>query len=139
MSRPRSVLIISLVAIVIGLYSGAMKLVIVLAPGTYQLFDQFAETINSRAIISLPTQVHLIHGLAGSAVWVVSGWYMLKGRNWARLLALFWGLGVLLLTLATVGLSMSFYLKLVTYSVIVYFLTRQQCLGYFLGHRVQGS
>jgi hypothetical protein len=121
MSRPHSVTIIAVAAIVVGLFS----------PETYRLFLDFGEAMNAQALVRLPVEVHLGHGLIGSIVWIFSGAYMLRGKNWARWLALFWGLTALLLTFIVAGFSLSFYLKLATYLLMLYLLTRRRCLAYF--------
>ena len=131
MSRPHSVTIIAVVAIVVGLYSLVTKVFVVISPETYRLFLDFGEAINTQAPVRLPVEVHLGHGLIGSIVWIVSGVYMLRGRNWARCLALFWGLTALLLTFIVAGFSPSFYLKSATYLLMLYLLSRQRCLTYF--------
>lgn len=92
---------------------------------------EFAETANVRALVKLPVEVHLAHGIMSSLVWIVAGIFMLKGNNWARLLALFWGLTVLMLTFLVAGFSLSLYMKSGTYSILLYFLTRPGCLEYF--------
>ena len=57
---------------------------------------------------------------------------MLKGRLWALATFLLWISGVLGLTLAVSGLSISLYLKSATAAVIVILLTRPKTLAYFL-------
>ena len=133
MSRPYSVTIIAVIAVIVGLYSLASKLFVVISPETYHLFLEFGEAVNAQALARLPVEVHLWHGLIGSIVWIVSGVYMLRGKNWARLLALLWGLTALLLTFIVVGFSLSFYLKSATYLLMLYLLTRRRCLAYFRG------
>jgi len=131
MSRPHSVTIIAVAAIVVGLYSLVTKIFVVISPETYRLFLDFGEAVNTQALVRLPVEVHLGHGLIGSIVWIVSGVFMLRGKNWARWLALFWGLTALLLTFIVAGFSLSFYLKSVTYLLMLYLLTRRRCLAYF--------
>ena len=133
MPRPISVTIISIISILVGVYTLAMKLLVVSIPGSYDLFVEFAAALNAQALLPLPTEFHLAHAFTGSAVWIVSGLFMLRGKNWARLLALFWGLGVLVLTLLVVQLSLPFYLKLVSWLLMLYFLTRARCMLYFRG------
>jgi hypothetical protein len=131
MSRPHSVTIIAVIAIVVGLYSLVTKVFVVISPEAYRLFLDFGEAVNTQALVRLPVEVHLGHGLIGSVVWIFSGAYMLRGKNWARLLALFWGLTALLLTFIVAGFSLSFYLKSATYLLMLYLLTRRRCLAYF--------
>lgn len=133
MSRPKSVTIISILAIIFGLYSLAVKIFVVSSTERYQQFLEFAEALNSKAIVSLPVEVHLAHGLIGSFMWIVSGIFMLKGKNWARLLALFWGFTVLVLTFFVGGFSILLYLKSAMYLILLYFLTHEKCLVYFQG------
>lgn len=131
MSRPKSLTIISKLAIIFGLYSLAVKIFVLSSSETYQQFLEFAEAINSKAIVRLPVEVHLAHGLIGSLIWIVSGIFMLKGKNWARQLALLWGFTVLVLTFFVSGFSILLYLKSATYLLMLYFLTHEKCLAYF--------
>ncbi len=131
MPRPVPVTIISIIAIVIGVYTLAIKLLVVTNPDAYQVFTGFAAAMNSNAWLRLPAEFHLLHAFTGSVVWIVSGLFMLRGKNWARLLALLWGLGVLVLTLLVARFSLPFYLKLASWLLMLYFLTRAQCTRYF--------
>ena len=131
--RPLSVTIISIAAIIIGLYTLAIKLLVVIVPESYDLFVEFAAAMNTTALVKLPAEFHLAHGFIGSAVWIVAGLFMLRGKNWARVLALLWGLGVLVLTLLVARLSLPFYLKLATWLLLLYLLTREHCSRFFHG------
>ena len=131
MSCPLSVTIIAIMAIIVGLYSLATKIFVLISPETLWLFLEFGEAANAQALVRLPVEIHLGHGLIGSVVWIVSGGYMLWGKNWARLLALWWGLTALLVTFIVVGFSLSFYLKSATYLLILYLLTRRPSLVFF--------
>jgi len=46
---------------------------------------------------------------------------------------LLWGLGVLVLTLLVARLSLPFYLKLATWLLMLYLLTRERSSRYFRG------
>lgn len=133
MPRPAPVTIISIIAIITGVYTLAIKLLVVINPESYELFVEFAEAMNSGAWLKIPVELHLVHAFTGSIVWIVSGLFMLRGKNWARVLALFWGLGVLVLTLLVTQLSLPFYLKLATWLLMLYLLTRKRCGLYFRG------
>jgi len=133
MPRPLSVTIISIVAIILGVYTLAIKLLVILVPDSYALFVEFAAAMNTHALLKLPVEFHLAHAITGSVVWIVAGLFMLRGKNWARLLALLWGLGVLVLTLLVARLSLPFYLKLATWLLMLYLLTRERSSRYFRG------
>lgn len=133
MPRPTSVTIISIAAIIIGVYTLAIKLLVIINPGSYALFVEFAAAMNTTAWVKLPVEFHLAHAVTGSVVWIVAGLFMLGGKNWARVLALLWGLGVLALTLLVARLSLPFYLKLATWLLMLYLLTRERSTRYFRG------
>ena len=137
--RPLPVTIISIAAISIGIYTLAIKLLVIGNPEAHKLFVEFTSAMNTTALVKLPVEFHLAHAFTGSIVWIISGLFMLKGKNWARLLALLWGLGVLILTLLVVQLSLPFYLKLGTWLLMLYFLTRERCTRYFSGSTSTGS
>ena len=59
MSRPHSVTIIAVAAIVVGLYSLVTKIFVVISPETYRLFLDFGEAMNAQALVRLPVEVHL--------------------------------------------------------------------------------
>lgn len=87
-------------------------------------------------MLIIPVELHLAHAFTDSIVWIVSGLFMLRGKNWARVLALFWGLGVLVLTLLVTQLSLPFYLKLATWLLMLYLLTRESVArSIFVAHR----
>lgn len=131
MPRPQSVTVISVLAIVVGLSTLAAKIFVLSSSEAYRFFVEFAETVNARALVKLPVEVHLAHGIMSSLVWIVAGIFMLKGNNWARLLALFWGSTIIMLTFLVADFSLSLYLKSGAYSILLYFLTRPGCLKYF--------
>ena len=108
-------------------------------PYSYKLFIEFATAINSTAWLQLPAEFHLAHAFTGSVVWIVSGLFMLRGKYRARLLALFRGLGVLVLTVLVAQFSLPFYLKLASWLLMLYFLTRAPCRLYFRGTREQAA
>jgi len=137
--RPLPVTIISIIAIIVGVYTLAMKMLVVIIPESYELFVEFAGAMNTDAWVKIPVELHLAHAFTGSVVWIVSGLFMLKGKNWARVLALFWGLSVLALTLLVVKLSLPFYLKLATWLLMLYFLIRERSTLYFRGAPETGN
>jgi len=49
MPRPAPVTIISIIAIITGVYTLAIKLLVVITPESYELFVEFAEAMNSSA------------------------------------------------------------------------------------------
>lgn len=129
--RPLSVTIISVIAILVGLYSLIAKVYVVTSPEAYRIFLEIVDVMNEDALMRLPVEFHLTHSLAGSLVWIASGFFMLRGKNWARLLALCWGITVLVVTLLITKFSIPFYIKLITYCVMLYFLMRDSCSTYF--------
>ena len=56
-----------------------------------------------------------------------------RGRNWARLLFLWFAPTSIVLTLMSTGLSFSFYAKSATYVLLAYLLLRGASSRYFRG------
>lgn len=133
MPRPHSVTVISALVIVYGLYTLALKVYLISSPEAYGIFEKLVAAYNAEAAVKLPLAFHLAYSFLGSIAFLVSGVFMLKGRNWARLLLLLWGLATLALTLALAGLSLPLYLKTATYLVFLYLLLRKNSVAYFKG------
>jgi hypothetical protein len=115
---------IAVIAIVIGIYSLSSKLFILVSPEGLALFQSLVDEIDEGVPVRLPITFHLTHGAFGSLVWILSGYYLIQGGNWARYLALLWGLSVVALTFVSVGFSLSFWLKTATYVMMAYLLMR---------------
>ncbi len=100
-------------------------------PEAYRLAVDLNQAFSNRGFLYVPLSFQLTHAFVGVPVIVVSGIFMLKGRLWALATFLLWILGVLGLTLAVSGLSISLYVKSTTAVVIVILLTRPKTLAYF--------
>jgi hypothetical protein len=120
-NRPTSVTVIAWILIVFGL----IKLVSTMRG----LNNPLLITYLSRS--RFPVRMLIAFGFLGALSMVISGVFMLRGKNWARLLYFIWtGLGVAV-SLITAGFRMSFVPGIVIYAVFLYLLTRTQVVDYF--------
>ena len=110
----------------------AAKMFVLLDPQAYRHWREFADTIGANASIAVPATVHMAHGLLGSCIWCVAGVFMLRAQNWARWLAIIWGLSVLILTWLTIGFALTWYTKLISYAVMLFFLCWRPAREFFL-------
>ena len=131
MSRPFSLSVIAILAILYGAASMIPK-ILVLMPSEHGAFArEFLSTMSSTGMVPLPSWFHIAHGLIGSAVWLVAGVFLWRGKRWASWLMSFWGLTVMLLTLSVYGYAGPFLWKGVTYLLLLYFLLKQSSRDYF--------
>lgn len=118
--------------IAFSLISGIAEVYVLFALETNQLLQDLLQISNKNALIQMPMSFHYAYGLVGTLAWVIAGIFMLRAENWARWLALGWGLSVLILTLVTSGMGFSFYAKSVSYLVIAYFLVNGKARTFFV-------
>lgn len=133
--RPLSISVIAWLAILYGLLTLVEKAFVVLSPEALALTRDFFLKLNESALVRLPFAAHMAHGFASSVVFAVAGVFMLKGRNWARLLLLVWPITALALSFVVGGVSASLGLKTLTYGVLVFFLLRGASARYFQARR----
>jgi len=129
MSRPFSVSVISVIAVLYGALTFIPKILVVLPSEQDSLGRELLNTMSAQRPIPLPLWLHLSHGLIGSGIWIVAGLFLWRGANWSRWLMVFWGLTVLFLTFSVYGFSGSFLWKFGTYLLLLYFLTKSNSRG----------
>jgi hypothetical protein len=103
------------------------------------IFSMFATSANlknpqiieymSQSPLPLPIQYAIL--ALGVMVMTISGLGILKGKNWARLLYVGWGLGSFLMSLAIGTLQISMIPGLIIFLVIAYFLFRSDAHVHF--------
>ena len=130
-TRPLEVTVISWFFILWALLSVIPKVFLLIDPEAYRLAVDLNQAFSKRGFLYVPLWFQLTHAFAGVPVIVVSGIFMLRGQLWALLTFLLWILGVLGLTLAVSGFSISLYARLVTVAVVAILLTRPKSLAYF--------
>ena len=138
-SRPLSVTLVAAFVFVFGTLSLAIELFVLASPETYRMFLELADAAESEASVQLSTSFHLVHGILGSVVWIISGIFMLRGKNWARWLILAWGLTALALTSIVSRLSLWLFLKTATYLLMLFFLCRQRASSFFSAPPISGD
>jgi len=129
--RPRTITWIAWLAILYGVVTLGQKMFVTVSPEASALTREFFDKLNQNALVRLPFEAHMAHGVASSIVFAVAGIFMLLGRNWARLLLLLWPLTALALTFIVSGFSLSLGLKTVTYGTLAFFLLRPATAEYF--------
>jgi hypothetical protein len=111
-NRPLSVTIIGWFLIVTGVLGAAGLAVTINNPVTRSLMEQS----------TLPMNVQLAIAVAGFVVTIVSGIYILQGRDWARLLYVGWTVAATAIGLATSPVKSLLLLSVVFLAVIAWFL-----------------
>lgn len=131
LSRPHSLSAISILMVSYGVLSLIPKVVFLIPSEQSDWAWDLVETMILSGPVPLPIWLHVSHALIGSAVWIIAGIFVWKGANWARWLAVLWGLSVLLLTASAHGFSGSFPWKGGTYLLGIYFLVKKSARDYF--------
>jgi hypothetical protein len=87
----------------------------------------------AEAMSSSPIPVPVQHAIAllGTAVRLLCGFYVLRGKNWARYLYVAWSLIGILIGLATAPMKLLVLPSLVTFLVIVFFLFQREANLFF--------
>ena len=137
--RPISVVVIAWLILAYGIVALGQKIWLVSSPEAFAMFKELFPAMNAAAPVKLPMAVHLTYSFVASAVWIVSGRFMLRGHNWARLLFLWWAPTSIVMTLMSTGLSFSVYAKSATYLLLAYLLLRRASGAYFKGTVTQAD
>lgn len=88
----------------------------------------FLDTLSAS---SLPVGVHLAVALVGGLIGMVSGYGILKGFDWSRLLYVGWSLFGMVFGLVSLPITSFFIIGLVFFAVIVFFLFRAPANAWF--------
>jgi hypothetical protein len=119
--RPTSITVIAWALIVVN----ALSLVV----NTFTLQRPEAKELMSKSPIPVPVQFAMFY--VGSAISIVAGIFMLRGRNWARLLyVIASGLG-LIIGFATSPVKTALIPGTLMFAVVCFFLFRPKANEYF--------
>ena len=131
--RPVSVVVIAWLILAYGIVGLGQKIWLIASPEAFAMFQDLFPAMNAAALAKLPLKVHLAYSFVASAVLIVSGAFMLRGRNWARLMFLWFAPTSIVLAGMVTGLSLSFYAKTATYGLLAVLLLRGASARYFKG------
>ena len=119
--RPTSITVISWILIV----TGSITLITTAAT----LNNPVVKELMGRNPIPISIQYAMLYG--GLLVTIISGFAMLRGHNWGRLLYVIWSAVGSVIGLATTPMKMAILPGLVFYVVIVFFLFRPKANQFF--------
>ena len=111
-NRPLSVTIVGWFLIVVGLLGAAGLAISYGSPAS--------RAVMANSLLSEDLQMGI--AILGVAVWVVCGIFILKGQDWARLLYVGWGIGGIVLSVATAPVGLMLLLSILFLIVIAYLL-----------------
>jgi hypothetical protein len=83
---------------------------------------------------SIPAPMDYLMTFTGAIILIVSGIFMLRGANWARLLYICWGAFNLVIALFTSPAKSTLIPGVVLYLIVVFFLLRPKASAYFSRH-----
>lgn len=123
-SRPLSVSIISWILIVAGLLSLVASLLTMNNPNVKVMMENNP----------LPMSVQYALMYVGLAILIISGFGMLKGKNWARLLYVAWGVfSIALNVITTPKLTTMMIPGMVFLAIVIFFLFLPKSNAFFSG------
>jgi hypothetical protein len=120
LKRPLYVTLISWFFIIYAFLSLFPKLMLFIIPEAYDIAKDLSDSSARKEILSVPFWVQVLHAYLGSVIMVISGIFMLKGQEWARITMTIWVSGVLIITFLVVGFSFQLYTKS-TIAIIIFF------------------
>jgi len=123
--RPTSITVIAWFLIVSGVIS-----IFTTAMG-FMREDPMAEKLMAENLLPIPVQ--FVFSYIGLLISIACGIGMLKGKNWSRLLYVYWTAFALLVTALTFPLKTMVIPGAVFYAVILFFLYRKMVCEYFSG------
>lgn len=129
MNRPTSLTIIGWLLIVMGIFGLISQLTMQDNPAVQQVIAESP----------LPASVHMILGIIGAIVGVVSGYGVLKGMNWSRYLYVGWSAVGLVIGLLTTPFTSIMVLSLVFVGVFAFFLFRPAANDWFNGQAIKAA
>lgn len=119
--RPKSVSFICWLLIITGSISLLTSLTSINNPVVLELM--------AKSPIHIPIQFIMMYG--GLAVSIISGFFMLKGANWARLLFVIWSAIGFLIGIATSPAKMMLIPGAIVYGIEVFFLFQPNANKFF--------
>lgn len=121
MKRPTSVNVIAWFLIIAGFISVAFSY--------YSFNNPVTQELMAKSL--LPMSVQYVLMFVGVAVSVVSGFAMLRGLNWARVLYVGWSAIGLVIGLVTSPIKVALIPSVVVLAIIAFFLFRAKANAYF--------
>ncbi len=119
--RPLSVSIIAWLLIVFGALSA------VAIPFT--LGNPMTQELMAKSMVPIPVQYFMM--FAGVLISIVTGIFMLKGANWARMLYIIWGALGFLFSFITSPAKAAVIPGFVIYLIVAFFLLRPKATAFF--------
>jgi len=121
--RPLSVTIIAWLLIVFGILS------LIAIP--LSLGNPMTKELMAKSMVPIPVQYFMMG--AGLFVTIVSGIFMLKGANWARMLYVIWSAFSFVFSFVTSPARLMVIPGLLLYLIVVFFLFRPKATAFFTG------
>lgn len=132
LKRPVAVTIIAWVSIGFGIFFaliyGLAAFVFFTSPADPSLTDMNPTTFLGW---SMPLAAYWTLVLAVPVVLIIDGIFLLRGRNWARLLATVWWAFCLLSLIYTYGLNVISGIQAAVCLLIIFFLNTRRAIAYF--------
>jgi hypothetical protein len=122
-TRPLSVTIIAWLLIVFAVISAATI--------PFTLGNPAAQELMAKSMISIPVQYFMM--FAGLLISIVSGIFMLRGANWARMLYIIWGAVGFIVSFITSPAKLVVIPGFLVYLIVVFFLLRPKATAFFTG------
>lgn len=123
MQRPNSLTVVGWVLIVLGGFGVLGTLMATSNPVALQMLERSP----------LPVSVHVAIGVIGALVSITSGYGVLKGLGWSRLLYTAWILVTIAITLVTMPFTSLMMVGWLIQAVIIFFLFRPEANAWFGG------
>ena len=104
---------------------------LIVKPEIYDMTKDLIESLEKTAILPIPFWFQLLYSYIGSVIMLVSGIFILGGRNWARVILMVWLLSVLIITLLITGLTFPLYSKFIIAVIVLFLLYSKKSNRYF--------
>ena len=131
MKRPRRITVAGWFFIIYAVLSFIPKVMVFFSPEFYDTAKDLIKSLEGNSILNIPFSVQLAHAMLGSVVMLVSGVYLLNGRNWARVTLVIWMLSVFIITILITGIVFTFYTKSLFAAIIIWLLYSKKSNYYF--------
>jgi hypothetical protein len=123
MKRPTSVTVIAWIILVCSVFA--------LFGSIFTINNPMARELMAKSPVPLSAQYVIT--FAGLLISIVSGIFMLKGANWARMLYIIWGAIGFVFALGTSPAKLMLIPGFLVYAIFVFFLLRPKASAYFNG------
>jgi hypothetical protein len=122
-SRPMSVSVVAWILLAFGAL-GAMGVALMLVPRS-------AAVTESMATSPIPIPIQYAMSIAGTAMELVSGYFILRGKNWARVLYVVWSATGFLISFLTSPVTIMLVPSVAIFLAITFFLFRPAANAFF--------